>query len=138
MKELTEIRVKIKEELKRRLVFGVESRLPIGIMLGFAGYRHEILPLMQILSHETRAYICNANGLPGFISELSLIETLNGALQFGHLQQAKKCQVLDLKIIQEHLSPFQTVSQKMNHLKQFYPSLYMFMLKHLKKNNVLE
>ena len=93
---------------------------------------------MQTLSHQTRAYICNANGLPGFVFELSLIDTLNDALEFGLLEQALKFQVIDLNIIKEQVDAFETVSQKMNYLKQFYPSLYIFMLKHLKKMDVLE
>ena len=60
-------KVPIKEELKKSLIFGLESRLPIGIILGFVGYRHTVIALMQTISHGTRAFIINANALPGFI-----------------------------------------------------------------------
>ena len=58
-----DVRVTIKRHLKRKLVFGLQSRLAIGIILGYVGLRHEVLPLMQVLSHSTRAYIWNADGL---------------------------------------------------------------------------
>ena len=58
-----DIKVTIKSDLKKTLVFGFRSRLPIGVVLSFVGYRHEVLPVMQVLSHSTRAYICNADGL---------------------------------------------------------------------------
>ena len=62
-----ETKVAIKEDLRKTLIFGIEARLPIGLILGFYGYRHEVMHLMQNLSHGTRAYIYNAEGLPGFV-----------------------------------------------------------------------
>ena len=56
-------KVSIKEELKKGLVFKLSSRLPIGMILGYFGNRHEVIPLMQVLNHGTRAYIWNENGL---------------------------------------------------------------------------
>ena len=55
-----EIRVPIKEELKKGLIFGLNARLPIGVILGYVGYAHDVMPLMQSISHETRAFIVNA------------------------------------------------------------------------------
>ena len=63
----------IKEELKKGLIFGLEARPPIGIVLGFFGYQHQVMKMMQCLSHGTRAYIVNADGLPGFVLELDII-----------------------------------------------------------------
>ena len=40
------VKVQIRDDLKKSLIFGFESRLPIAVILGFAGYRHEILPVM--------------------------------------------------------------------------------------------
>ena len=67
MSEPLQILVPIREELKKNLIFGIEARLPIGIILGFYGFRHQVMKLMQCLSHGTRAYIVNADGLPGFV-----------------------------------------------------------------------
>ena len=58
-----DIKVTIKKEMLKSLVFGLNSRLPIGIMLSFYGYRYEVVPLMQELSHATRAYIYNEDGI---------------------------------------------------------------------------
>ena len=62
-----DIRVSIKDELKKSLVFGLQARPPIGIMLGFFGFSSEVYELMQTLSHGTRAYLLNADGLRGFL-----------------------------------------------------------------------
>ena len=76
MSQPFEIRVTIKDELKKALIFGLEARLPIGIILGFIGYRHQVLPLMQSLTHATRAYIVNAGGLPGFLAAFDAMKLL--------------------------------------------------------------
>ena len=77
--------VEIKQELKKKLIFGMNSRLPIALILGYLGYRHEVLPIMQVLSHGTRAYIWNANGLPGFVTELDIIDILWDSEKQGKL-----------------------------------------------------
>ena len=76
MSQPFEIRVTIKDELKKALIFGLEARLPIGIILGFVGYRHQVLPLMQSLTHATRAYIVNAGGLQGFLAAFDVMKLL--------------------------------------------------------------
>ena len=67
MSEAFDIKEPIKDELRKNLIFGLQARPPIGIILGFVGYRNQVIPLMQVLSHSTRAFIVNANGLPGFV-----------------------------------------------------------------------
>ena len=62
-----EIKVKIKPGLKKALILNLQARPAIGLVLGFLGYRHQVIPLLQKLCHATRAYIINANGLPGFV-----------------------------------------------------------------------
>ena len=86
----------IKEELKKGLIFGLEARLPIGLILGFYGFRHQVMKLMQCLSHGTRAYIVNADGLPGFVLEFNLIPFLRKADVAGQLEHARKYQVINL------------------------------------------
>ena len=75
----------IKEELKKGLIFGLEARPPIGIILGFFGYQHQVMELMQCLSHGTRAYIVNADGLLGFVLEFDIIPFLRKADEAGQL-----------------------------------------------------
>ena len=93
--------VSIKEELRRALIFGLKARPPIGIILGFMAYRHEVIPMMQTLCHATRAYITNADGLPGFVVEFDIINCLQTADKVGHLEHAKRWQVIDLRTIEQ-------------------------------------
>ena len=72
MSEQFDIKVPIKDELKKNLILGIQARPPIGIILGFTGYRHLVLPLLQKLSHGTRAFIVNADGLSGFVLPLNI------------------------------------------------------------------
>ena len=62
-----DFKVPIKENLKTGLIFGLQSRLAIAEIIAYLGFRHEVIPLMLALSHATRAYIVNANGLDGFL-----------------------------------------------------------------------
>ena len=67
MSEYYDTKVPIRDELKKELIFGIKARPPIGIVLGFYGFRYDVMELMKHLSHGTRAYIINADGLPGFL-----------------------------------------------------------------------
>ena len=90
MSEDYDIKVQIKEDLKRGLIFGLRARPSIGIVLGFAGYENQVTHLMKTLSHQTRAYIVNADGLPGFLQELNIAQILSNADKNGLLEEAKK------------------------------------------------
>lgn len=85
-----DIRVPIKESLRRGLIFGLQARPPIGIILGFFGYREKVINLLQILSHSTRAYIINAGGLPGFLIRIDVMNYLREADESGQLENARK------------------------------------------------
>ena len=39
-------------------------------ILGFFGTTDEVCPMLQNLSHTSRAYIVKQNALPGFVSEM--------------------------------------------------------------------
>ena len=71
-----DIKEPIKDALKKDLILGLKARPSIGITLGFAGYCNQVLPLMQGLSHGTRAYIVNADGLPNFVKPVDIIKYL--------------------------------------------------------------
>ena len=58
------------------MIFDIESRLPNALILGFSGYRHEVHPIVQNLSHATRAYIVNSSGLPGFVAKPGVMQVL--------------------------------------------------------------
>ena len=67
MSKVFDIKVEIRDDLKKGLIFGLNSRAPIGLIIGMVGYSHEITPVLQSLSHSTRAFIWNADCLPGFV-----------------------------------------------------------------------
>ena len=89
MNELFDIKTPIKDELRKGLILGLNTRLPIGIVLGFAGYRDQVFPLLQTLSHATRAFIINAEGLPGFVIAFDTMEPLKEAEKALGLRRAK-------------------------------------------------
>ena len=72
------------------MIFGFEARPPIGEVLGFLGYYHEIMVLMQTLSHSTRAFIVNAKGLSGFVYKFEVMRFLRISDKRGLLENAKK------------------------------------------------
>ena len=58
-----DIKVPIKQNLLKSLIFGLNSRLAIGVLLSFLDYSPEVIETLQVLSHSTRAYIYNIDGL---------------------------------------------------------------------------
>ena len=93
-KENFDLRVPIQTSLEKSLILGLGSRPSIGIVLGFYGYWHEVMGLMQVLSHSTRAYILNpdANYLRGFLHkhDKSILDILDDSHLRGKLDYIKK------------------------------------------------
>ena len=116
MNELFDIKTPIKNELLKGLIFGLESRLPIGIIIGFVGYRDHVLPLLQTLSHATRAYLINAEGLPGFVKTFDIMKPLKEANKARWLNDARKLQYIDIDTVQYEISNLVSLKQKMDFL----------------------
>ena len=85
MKKEFDIKVSIKEEMKKGLVFGLGARPPIGYILSFFGFHHEVIHMMQSTSHSTRAFIWNADGLPGFLVKMDLQEAIDTLMKNQYL-----------------------------------------------------
>lgn len=58
---------------------GIQARGPTAMILSFMSYKHEVVPILQNLSHGARAYILNANGLKGFLVEFELLKFLKNS-----------------------------------------------------------
>ena len=64
-------KVPIRDELLTKLPVPIlQSRLGFATILAYTGYKQEIFYILQKLSHGSRAYLFNAKGLPGFLSDL--------------------------------------------------------------------
>ena len=50
----------------------IKSRHATAVILSFVDYRHEVVSLMQTISHRTRGFIWSQDGLPGFLEEFSV------------------------------------------------------------------
>ena len=46
MRDTFDVNIRIKEDMKKRLIFNLQARLPIAMMLGYFGYREQVVPLM--------------------------------------------------------------------------------------------
>ena len=138
MSDNFEIKVEIKEELKKDLVLGLGARLPIAEILRFSGYCDEVPNLIQNLSHGTRAYLVNAGSLSNFLPERDIIGILKGSDKKGKLEHEKRWQELDLEVLNDELSQVHSREQQIAHLKMFYPSLARFILTHFDLKEELE
>ena len=129
MAEIFDIKVQIKEDLKKCLVFGLGARLPIGLVLGFTGFSHEVLQIKQTISHSTRAYLCNANGLQGFILKLDILKMLTDAEKNEQLERITKYQTIDLSKITQELEKLNSLEEKINYFSMYYPCIFWFICK---------
>ena len=66
LRDTFHIKVPIHKDKLKDLVFGMKTRIGISEVLAYFGERKHAIQLMQVLSHGTRAYIYNADGLHCF------------------------------------------------------------------------
>ena len=78
----------------KSLIFGLQARLPIAIILSYTGYRHDVILILQKLSHSTRAYIWNADGLEAFIKSFDIIAFLKDSEEEGLLEEVTRWQLV--------------------------------------------
>ena len=68
-----DVKLELRKELRHLLPFPyILSRLPTALILQFYGLRSEVCQILQVLSHTSRAYIVNEDGLKGFIKPFNL------------------------------------------------------------------
>ena len=69
--------ITLREKDLHDLPFGaLKSRLAVATMLSYFGDKDEVHGLMRVMSHKTRAYIKNADGLKGFLITSSITQLL--------------------------------------------------------------
>ena len=89
----------------------------------------QLVHLMQTLSHATRAYICNADGLPGFLTEATLLQYLVLADESGKLEKAKRRHKICFDKLSKELRGKAAKEEQMKFLSRSYPCLYIYLLK---------
>ena len=70
--------------------------------MSYYGFRLDVYRLMQTLSHQSRAFITNANGLKGFIQSFDLTRFLEIA-EGEKFEEANRYQHVDKKFVVEIL-----------------------------------
>ena len=96
LRDKFDIKVPIREQILKCLIFGLQARLPIATILSYMGYRHDVIWILQTLSHTTRAYIWNANGLEAFIKPLNIINFFRDSEEQGFLEDIAKWQLVQV------------------------------------------
>ena len=124
-----DIVVPIKEEHVKSMPFedkGITARSSCAIILAFFGYCSDVLALMQELSHKTRAYIWNAQGLPGFLIKADLLHIHTQLDKKGDLKKITKNQDFTLETIKAKYLDHKDSQGQLTFFYKFYPCLYVF------------
>ena len=127
--EKWDIRVTIDSYYVKSIPFiGLAARLPSAIILSYVSYRHQVIHILQRVSHQTRAYIYNANGLPGFLQEFDIMQILKRAQSLGLLKEITKWQHINLEDLQTQMIESNYLIDQVKILKRQYPCLYIYIL----------
>ena len=89
------------------------------------GYSCDVLPAMQRLSHRTRAYIWNADGLPGFLAKASLMQVLRAAHLRGDLKEVTRWQEFDFDSVMAQLEQ-KCDKHKLKFFEKHYPCIFVY------------
>ena len=131
MCEKFDVMLSIREDLLKALILGIEARLPAANILSFAGFSHQVTPIMQQLSHGTRAFLHNSNNLSGFLVRLELMRIMN-------LADDDQWQEVNLETLKTQLEIFGDIKEQRQYLSMNYPYLYMYMIRYLNQQDELE
>ena len=107
------------------------------MILGYLDFRFYVIPILQRLSHSTRAYIVNADGLPGFFT-LDIFNILKNADEKGQLKYARKRKAFEMSELELKLESWCCTETKMSYLRYQYPSLYVHILRHFRMSDKLD
>ena len=124
-----DIIVEIRTDFKKCQPFeGLQSRLPVVTVFAYMGFNYEVMPILQQLSHKTRAYAFNANGFKGFLMRLDPITFFRRSEVKCLLNEVTQYQVVDLPTLKIELDKYSILPEKLKYLSIKYPCLYIFFL----------
>ena len=95
-------------------------------MLSYAGDKREIYEFSQKISHSTRAYITNAQGLKGFLQEYTIAQLLVKAPQEVH-----QWQIINIREVQRQMSWCETDEERLTLLREGYPRMYIYVMTYI-------
>ena len=131
-----QLNVWILDRLKSNLpIQGLQSRYAHALVFSYYGYNYQVCGLMQKLSHTTRAYIVRTDGLKSFLKKDKIKSLIWSAKSDGAIKRAK--QHIDVSKLQIKLELLHTRSNKLLHLKDKYPELYIYVLRGLDEKDQL-
>ena len=112
IEELT-FNVPIKPELSKALpIPELQSRHAIAIVFSFVGFSAEVIDLLQNLNHKTRAYICNAKGLQGFLIKEPIFSALMSLKNPEEFNKVTKWHNVDMKLVFHSLRQLPTSEER--------------------------
>ena len=113
-------------------VQGIQSRLATALIFSYVGNQHQVPGILQKLSHRTRAYIVNADGLKGFLIRLGKVAgIIHNAERMGRLKEVLRWQQVEIKVVKKLLRNQKTEEGQLFVLKHKYPALHLYALKEL-------
>ena len=123
-------KAKIKSQYLASLPFNpLNARPVIANFLTFLGYRHEVIPLLQVLSHKTRAYTINANGLEGFLIATPVTLAIDHLIANDNIRyEITRFQLIDLNSLNKQLQAIKDVPSQLGLLKEKYPCIFVWIL----------
>ena len=127
--------VPFKDSLKKRLPFGnLKSRHAIAVVLSYLGTTLEVYPLLQKISHTTRAYIFNEKGLKGFLEQASFTAWVMRLGNKGKLDEAAG----NVRVEVQKLFKDRTIEQQLEHARKYIPGLYVSYMNYIEDEEKAE
>ena len=121
-----DICLEIKKNKSKGFTLKLQARI-FAIVFSYMDYRYRVISLLQVLSHGTRAYVWNLDGLKGYVKKIEIMTELQLLESRGELANITKYQSVNLKKLRTQLgkNPF---AHQFTYLKYHYPCLYIFFL----------
>ena len=113
--------IPIWKEYLKCLPFGrLQSRHSVAVVLSYVGTNDIVYEMMRKTSHKTRAYITNADGLKGFLVNISVTSAMRNLAQNrnGELSKALRHHQVNIWQLINQLSLMKTQEQRVELLRE--------------------